>query len=123
MESYEETKNYLAQLNKHIVNGGGGILISDTLSEELLASSETSLYNKFLQEKDLILKGHSIKKLTFSYENYVSTTFQEKYSDAVKNLTDFYGTLLWISEKPLGNAFAIEVKNASGFVLKNYKLI
>jgi len=123
LKSYEEAKNYLTQLEKYLANQDLGVLISDTLSEEGLASSEASLYSKFLQEKNWILKKHLIKKLTFSYENHVSTAFQEKYSDAIKSLTDFYGTLVWISEKPLGNAYAIEVNNTRGIVLKNHKLV
>ena len=123
LKSYEEAKDYLTQLEKYLADQDSGILISDTLSEEGFASSEASLYSKFLQEKNWILKKHLIRKLTFSYENYVSTIFQEKYSDAIKSFIDFYGTLVWISEKPLGNAYAIEVKNAGGFILKNYKLV
>ena len=123
LKSYSEAREYLSAFEKAISDmKAGGMLITDTRPDEAFAISDRASYDAFVQQKVQLLSKYGFRRIMFSYEDFASTPVHEKYADAVKVVTDHFGTLVWISEKPLGNAYAIEV-NVKKFELRNYRLI
>ena len=122
LKNYFEASDYLKSFEKAISEIKGGVLITDTRPDEAFAISDTASYNGFVQQKIQLLERLGLTRIVFSYEGFASTPINEKYADAVKFITDYYGTLVWISEKPKGNAYAIEV-DVNKFEIKNYMLV
>ncbi|MDP8024168.1 MAG: RAD55 family ATPase [Nitrososphaeria archaeon] len=123
LKNYAEAREYLESFENTISNiKTGGMLITDTRPDESFAISDVASYDGFVQQKVQLLAKYNFRRIIFSYENFASTPVNEKYADSVKVVTDHYGTLVWISEKPPGNAYAIET-DVKKFELRNYRLV
>ncbi|MGC9208556.1 MAG: RAD55 family ATPase [Nitrososphaeria archaeon] len=123
LKTHDDGVQYLRSLESAIRGlGSRGVLIVDTLPDESFVLLEPAQYNLFAQQKIELLLRYNYTRLIFSYESFASTRVQEKYADAVKALTDYNGTLVWVSLKPPGNAYAIEVDFAKSS-LRNFLMV